>query len=215
MVTVGNMDVTLSFDRNDEVIVDGDTIACIGDKNIKKLFIITNNILKTIDHHKDNNQDIVNSSIIDFANNISFEFNSSRSNSLLINIIPEMSLLEDSVTYKNKIYKINRDNFGIITSIDDSEGIYEIASDDEDKSYFYSASLHKFINDNFDNGLIPTKGLYCLDVVESLDEDLFHIMRRIYKINKLEDFEKYISDNKDSKELVLDIITTGFLENNE
>ena len=40
-------------------------------------------------------------------------------------------------------------------------------------------------------------------------------MRRIYKINKLKDFEKYISDNKDSKELVLDIITTGFLENNE
>ena len=214
IITVGNTDVTLTFSKDDEVIVDGDSVVCIKDRSIRKLYIITDNILKTINHERVA-ENIVNSTIVDFENNVDFYFNSITSEPALINIVPELTFPEESIVYKDKLYKVDHDNFGVIKSIDGSEVIYEIASDDEDKSYYYSASLHKFINDNFDNGLVPLKNLYCLDVVESLDENFFRVMRRIYKIDKLEEFEKYISDNKDSKELVLDIITTGFFEDEE
>ena len=211
-ITCNNTDVTLTFDIDYEVLVDGRIVIARKGKEKEILYIIGDKSYKKIENNCSGNIDTI--TYVDFSYPDEpkvITFNTFDVNNNILAFISHYMVLPYAMNVDGGINdQFDYDAYGLLyfSSLHNvlNEGIY---LDDKCKNLDYKISIHPLYYDDFNNELIYGNNLYCLDQIENESERFVKVTRRVYKIddNKLEELDSLLRDAEYSDHPVADLIS--------
>ena len=210
-ITCNNTDVTLTFDIDYEVLVDGRVVIARKGKEKEILYIIGDKSYKKIENNCSGNIDTI--TYVDFSYPDEpkvITFNTFDVNDNILAFISHYMVLPYAMNIDGINNQFDYDEYGLLysSSLHNvlNEGIY---LDDKDKTLDYKISIHPLYYDDFNSELIYGNNLYCLDQIENESERFVKVTRRVYKIddNKLEELDSLLRDAEYSDHPVADLIS--------
>ena len=211
-ITCNNTDVTLTFDIDYEVLVDGRVVIARKGKEKEILYIIGDKSYKKIENNCSGNIDTI--TYVDFSYPDEpkvITFNTFDVNDNILAFISHYMVLPYAMNVDGGIdVQFDYDTYGLLysSSLHNvlNEGIY---LDDKCKNLDYKISIHPLYYDDFNNELIYGNNLYCLDQIENESERFIKATRRVYKIDdsKLEELDSLLKDAEYSDHPVADLIS--------
>ena len=210
-ITCNNTDVTLTFDIDYEVLVDGRVVIARKGKEKEILYIIGDKSYKKIENNCSGNIDTI--TYVDFSYPDEpkvITFNTFDVNDNILAFISHYMVLPYAMNVDGINNQFDYDEYGLLylSSLHNvlNEGIY---LDDKCRTLDYRISIHPLYYDDFNNELIYGNNLYCLDQIENESERFVKVTRRVYKIddNKLEELDSLLRDAEYSDHPVADLIS--------
>ena len=206
VVNCNNTDITLTFDSEYTVVVNGRTVIAKSKDNT------SNQIVYIIGDMSYMKVEIKHPTLIDSISFVDFSCSGepnvvdldmySTENSIL-SVIEQYSSLPCRLNNGVKNIKLEYDEFGLLkkSSLDNVlfEEVY-IGEDELD----YKASLHPLYFDYFNTELIYGNNYYCLEQLENISEKFYRFTKQIYKINddKTEDVNSILKEKESDHPLI-------------
>ena len=210
-IICNNTDVTLTFDIDYEVLVDGRVVIARKGKEKEILYIIGDKSYKKIENNCSGNIDTI--TYVDFSYPDEpkvITFDTFGINDNILSFISHYMVLPYGMNADGIDAQFDYDTNGLLCSSSLhnvlNEGIY---LNNTDKTLDYKISIHPLYYDDFNNELIYGNNLYCLDQIENESGRFVKVTRRVYKIDdsKLEELNSLLRDAEYSDHPIADLIS--------